>query len=198
MKNCAYCNLTAEWIRKTQFSGVHYFCPQHAKEEEDFGKEDKSYFFWERIYSALPLTISKEIDEDETCKKMVSNQNLNFCSKIPDNRILFDDVIRFLSLGSQVWCQGAFARDSSGNKVSVCSRHAVSFCLDGAIDYIVYHKFSNGGNLVTLNETARNLRKMIFSKVGDIFTFNDNFTNYGDFITDLIILQFKMGKENDI
>lgn len=50
-KNLMYCECgePATWVRHTQFAGDHYFCTTHAKEEEDFGKLNSSYFFWEEI-----------------------------------------------------------------------------------------------------------------------------------------------------
>ena len=43
---CEKCGNTAEWIRKTQFTGEHYFCLQHAEAEENFMQEDPSSFVW--------------------------------------------------------------------------------------------------------------------------------------------------------
>jgi hypothetical protein len=36
-------------VRHTQFAGEHYFCDRHARQQADFGKEDPSYYVWERI-----------------------------------------------------------------------------------------------------------------------------------------------------
>lgn len=43
------CGRPATWVRHTQFSGSHYFCTIHAEKEEDFGKSDPSYFYWEKL-----------------------------------------------------------------------------------------------------------------------------------------------------
>lgn len=43
------CGKPATWVRHTQFSGSHPFCTDHAKQEEDFGKSDTSYFFWKEL-----------------------------------------------------------------------------------------------------------------------------------------------------
>jgi hypothetical protein len=43
---CIVCGRPAVWVRFTQFSGNHGFCARHAEEQEDFGKDDPSYFFW--------------------------------------------------------------------------------------------------------------------------------------------------------
>lgn len=43
---CLECNKPAEWVRRTQFSGNHPYCDEHARQESDFGKEDNSYFYW--------------------------------------------------------------------------------------------------------------------------------------------------------
>lgn len=46
---CLDCDQPAVWVRRTQFSGDHPFCDEHAHKEKNFGKEDPSYFFWARI-----------------------------------------------------------------------------------------------------------------------------------------------------
>jgi len=43
---CQKCDKRATWVRLTQFMGDHPFCTDHAKKEENFGKEDLSYFCW--------------------------------------------------------------------------------------------------------------------------------------------------------
>lgn len=50
--NCLECGAPADWVRETQFAGNHPFCDKHAKEEEDFGKMDPSYFFWDKVGDA--------------------------------------------------------------------------------------------------------------------------------------------------
>lgn len=45
-ETCDLCANAAVHVRTTQFSGDHLFCEDHARFEEDFGKEDQSYFFW--------------------------------------------------------------------------------------------------------------------------------------------------------
>lgn len=58
---CLLCDTRASWERHTQFAGTHSFCDRHAGEEEDFGKEDPSYFFWRRAGEYSPaLLVSKE------------------------------------------------------------------------------------------------------------------------------------------
>ena len=46
---CLDCDQPAIWVRRTQFSGDHPFCDEHARKEKNFGKEDPSYFFWRRL-----------------------------------------------------------------------------------------------------------------------------------------------------
>ncbi len=46
---CDMCASPAVWVRRTQFSGDHFFCDVHARVEADFGKEDSSYFFWKKL-----------------------------------------------------------------------------------------------------------------------------------------------------
>ena len=46
---CLVCGEEAKRVRVTQFSGTHYFCLEHAKEEEDFHMSDTSYAFWEEL-----------------------------------------------------------------------------------------------------------------------------------------------------
>jgi hypothetical protein len=49
-KECSNkCSKNATYVRRTQFSGDHYFCTDCAKKEKDFAKEDSSYFVWEKI-----------------------------------------------------------------------------------------------------------------------------------------------------
>ncbi len=48
---CLECNKPATWIRATQFSGNHTYCDECAKRQEDFLKEDPSYFKWEQLVS---------------------------------------------------------------------------------------------------------------------------------------------------
>ena len=38
----------ATWVRRTQFSGDHYFCDRCAKRQKNFGKSD-SAFYWEKV-----------------------------------------------------------------------------------------------------------------------------------------------------
>jgi hypothetical protein len=49
LKQCDECEQPAAWVRRTQFAGNRYFCVAHAQREEDFGRDDPSYFFWERL-----------------------------------------------------------------------------------------------------------------------------------------------------
>ncbi len=46
---CELCKLPAMWKRVTQFSGHHRYCEQHATAQPDFGTEDPSYSFWNKI-----------------------------------------------------------------------------------------------------------------------------------------------------
>ncbi len=46
------CEKPATWVRRTQFVGDHSFCAKCAKQENDFGKSDPSYFFWEKVSAA--------------------------------------------------------------------------------------------------------------------------------------------------
>lgn len=48
-ETCMECGAPADYIRHTQFAGNHPFCEKHAKEQTDFGVEDPSYFFWEKL-----------------------------------------------------------------------------------------------------------------------------------------------------
>ncbi len=61
---CGECLKPATWIRRTQFSGDHPFCLEHAQKEKDFREEGASYFFWrelspEEVASKHPLYIKK-------------------------------------------------------------------------------------------------------------------------------------------
>jgi hypothetical protein len=49
LRQCDACDEPAVWVRRTQFSGSHYFCTKHAHQEENFGQEHPSYFFWEKL-----------------------------------------------------------------------------------------------------------------------------------------------------
>ena len=49
---CLECNKPAEWVRRTQFSGKHPYCDEHARQESDFGNEDSSYFYWTIVGAA--------------------------------------------------------------------------------------------------------------------------------------------------
>lgn len=46
MSKCIVCGEEAEWERITQFSGIHPYCDEHARMQEDFMKMDRSQFFW--------------------------------------------------------------------------------------------------------------------------------------------------------
>lgn len=43
------CSSKAEWYRITQFAGKHPYCDRCAREEPDFGIENGSYYFWQKI-----------------------------------------------------------------------------------------------------------------------------------------------------
>jgi hypothetical protein len=47
--SCDMCDRPAEWVRKTQFSGNHYFCDEDAHKESNFGQEDPSCFVWKKL-----------------------------------------------------------------------------------------------------------------------------------------------------
>jgi endogenous inhibitor of DNA gyrase (YacG/DUF329 family) len=47
-EKCIECGKDATWIRSTQFAGDHPFCEEHARQEEDFGKND-SYEYWYKV-----------------------------------------------------------------------------------------------------------------------------------------------------
>lgn len=44
-ERCIECGGSATWVRCTQFAGDHPYCTEHAKQEDDFGKDD-SYTYW--------------------------------------------------------------------------------------------------------------------------------------------------------
>lgn len=46
--NCE-CGEPATWVRRTQFAGDHPFCEKHARNQENFGKSNPGYFFWEQL-----------------------------------------------------------------------------------------------------------------------------------------------------
>jgi hypothetical protein len=39
------CGSKADYVRRTQFAGDHYFCEEHAKKEKDFLEEDSSTYW---------------------------------------------------------------------------------------------------------------------------------------------------------
>lgn len=57
MSKCIVCGEEAEWERITQFSGIHPYCDEHARMQEDFMEMDRGYFFW--------CHVSNEDDEGE-------------------------------------------------------------------------------------------------------------------------------------
>lgn len=63
---CGQCSETAAWVRRTQFSGDHYYCTAHAEQQEDFGKEDMSSFFWDQVVAEDP----KPGEQTERVKKL--------------------------------------------------------------------------------------------------------------------------------
>lgn len=50
---CLICKKPTKWLRFTQFAGTHPFCEEHAKAEEDFGKDGGSYYFWAEAKAAI-------------------------------------------------------------------------------------------------------------------------------------------------
>lgn len=46
---CLECHDVATWVRRTQFAGDHPYCQEHAEQEDNWGKEDPSYFVWEAL-----------------------------------------------------------------------------------------------------------------------------------------------------
>ena len=47
--NCDDCRNNPTWERRTQFSGNHQFCSEHATLEPDFGDQNSSYFYWRKL-----------------------------------------------------------------------------------------------------------------------------------------------------
>jgi hypothetical protein len=50
------CHQGADWVRRTQFAGNHYYCDAHARQEEDFGQTDPGYFIWEDLRQPVQET----------------------------------------------------------------------------------------------------------------------------------------------
>ena len=48
IEKCIECDLPAEWVRSTQFAGLHPYCEEHARLESDFLAND-SYTYWEEL-----------------------------------------------------------------------------------------------------------------------------------------------------
>ncbi|MBI2053369.1 MAG: 3'-5' exoribonuclease [Candidatus Sungbacteria bacterium] len=46
---CMECGGAARYVRHTQFTGNHYFCVAHARQEDNFMQEDPSYYWWEEL-----------------------------------------------------------------------------------------------------------------------------------------------------
>ena len=64
---CLECGKPATWLRVTQFAGVHHYCTECAQKEEDFGKSDDSYFFWDDL--SLPDVVQEpEKPAEEKCE----------------------------------------------------------------------------------------------------------------------------------
>lgn len=48
-KTKCYCGAVAVWVRSTQFTGKYHFCDRCARQENDFGQEESSYFVWRKL-----------------------------------------------------------------------------------------------------------------------------------------------------
>lgn len=46
---CIECGRPAEYARYTQFSGIHYYCKEHAEQESDFMEDQAGYSYWDEI-----------------------------------------------------------------------------------------------------------------------------------------------------
>lgn len=57
---CDSCEKPATWIRHTQFAGSHPFCIEHAEQEENFGKSDSLYFYWQELSVQEKFLIKRE------------------------------------------------------------------------------------------------------------------------------------------
>ena len=49
MSKCLVCGEEAKWERITQFAGIHPYCDELAKQEDDFSDEWDSYSFWDEV-----------------------------------------------------------------------------------------------------------------------------------------------------
>jgi hypothetical protein len=56
------CEKEVAWIRCTQFAGEHPYCEECAKKEEDFGKDDDSYFYWIEIKDYVKKRMTRLCD----------------------------------------------------------------------------------------------------------------------------------------
>lgn len=63
------CFEDAAWVQSTQFSGHFTFCDKHARRENDFGKENSSYFFWQSIADFLETSERLKKEEEKEAEK---------------------------------------------------------------------------------------------------------------------------------
>jgi hypothetical protein len=67
------CFEDAAWVRSAQFGGDCPFCDMHAKQEEDFGKQDSSYFFWQTISEFHEAYERRQRDEAVEANRKILN-----------------------------------------------------------------------------------------------------------------------------
>src|SRR4051812_49018152 len=65
LMKCFECALPATWVRRTQFSGNHYFCDHHSIVEKFRHGEGNETFVWKR-YTEEALVVKDEKVEAET------------------------------------------------------------------------------------------------------------------------------------
>lgn len=46
---CFMCDKPADFVKSTQFAGLHLYCREHALEQSDFAKDTIGYAFWYRL-----------------------------------------------------------------------------------------------------------------------------------------------------
>lgn len=72
----ADCFEDADWVRVTQFAGDHPYCDLHARQEEDFGKKDDSYFFWVSVGEFLEIDERRRKWKEEAADKFLDKRGL--------------------------------------------------------------------------------------------------------------------------
>ena len=70
----ADCFEDADWVRSTQFGGDHPYRDMHAMQEEDFGQENPSYFFW--------LPVSEFLERVEHWRKQEEEESAKFLEQL--------------------------------------------------------------------------------------------------------------------